>query len=154
MNESTERDIKFEKALEALESAENKIYKPLNIFDPGFTSFNFLTYMKVKDVVHPTPDFFVEFAKDTEKKLHIHPLYVLNSLKEEYRSKMKEFEELKDNGIEETYIPTFEEFMSGRHTGKGIKKNIDEEIELNRAYRSNLHKAISKLSKENPSYIV
>ena len=152
MDESS-KDILFEKASKTLDLAEKKIYEPIGIFDRCFTSFNFLAYKTAKDISNPTPKDFLEFAKDTEKKIGIHPLYLLHKLRKEYRSEVKKLIKLQNEGIRESYIPTIEEFMSGQNIGKGMKTNIDNQIELNVIYRNNITRAIRKLTKENPSYI-
>ena len=43
--------------------------------------------------------------------------------------------------------------MSNHNNGKGIKTNVDDQIELNRIYRTNINRAILKFSKKTPFYV-
>ena len=152
MDESSQ-DSLFEKASETLDLAQKKIYEPICMFTKGFTSFNFLAYKTAKDISKPTPEDLLEFAIDTEKKLGVHPLYLLHKLKNEYRLEFMKLKRLQDRGMKQNYIPTMEEFMSNHNNSKGIKTNVDDQIELNRIYRNNISRAILKLSKKNPFYV-
>jgi hypothetical protein len=151
---SSQKDPLFDKASEALDLAEKRIYEPISLFTKGIASFNFLVYKTAKDISNPTTDSFFEFAKETEKKLGVHPLYLLHLLKKEYRKKAIKLIKMVKKGIKETYLPTLDEFMSGQNTGKGVNNNIDEQIELNRVYRNGISKAIRKISRENPFYVI
>jgi hypothetical protein len=157
MTEKHEQDVDFEKAIKTLDLAEKKMYKPINMFSPGYVSFNFLVYKTFRGVSNftlPNSDFLIEFTKDTNKELGVHSLYVLYALRKEYLSTLKELKRLKRNGIKENYIPTFDEFMSEQTTGKGTKVNVDDQIALNNAYRTNIQNAMLKLSKEIPFYVI
>ena len=83
----------YDQVIEKLElnlmfdSAKNGIYAPLSIRKVGHTLNNIWGYMSAKNpkmtFKEAKPEFFVEFAKDTEKKLGVHPLYTLWLLKQD-----------------------------------------------------------------------
>jgi hypothetical protein len=123
-----------------LSNSEKGLYEPLETLKKGNMYTNFIGFKKVylpeKSLKEVSADFLVEFARETNRKIGVHPAYILSCLGMELEN-TKKFSYEAMNKVDEN-----------------IKKEISTCIEMYDAILSILPEAMKKLLSKPPAYLV